>query len=161
MKLPRTTAARYMTNDSKVMKTKGLKGVPGTRHWRVERDVRRRTSLPSAGGYLGTGQPLLGTAAEDALMVYMHNQSKRGTPLTEKDAQELLRNGAIEISATNQRTGHAYGDDTDVRKLTKAFFARCKARGVPFVEKDGQGLSLQRAQAATVTVVQEFAVKVI
>ena len=55
-----------MTDDSKVMKAKGLKGVPGTRHWRVERDVRRRTSLPSAGGYLGTGQPLLGTAAEDA-----------------------------------------------------------------------------------------------
>ena len=129
MMLPRKPAARYMTDDSKVMRAKGLNGVPGTRHWRVERDVRRRTSLPSAGGYLGTGQPLLGTAAEDALMVYMHNQSKRGTPLTEKDVQELLRNGAIEIGSTNQQTGHAYDNDTDVRKLTKAFLARCKARG--------------------------------
>lgn len=160
MMLPRTTAARYMTDDSKVMKAKGLKGVPGTRHWRVERDVRRRTSLPSAGGYLGTGQPLLGTAAEDALMVYMHNQSKRGTPLILKDVEEMLRNGAIEIGAINQQTGHAYDDDTEVRKLTKTFLARCKARGVPFVEKDGQGLSLQRAQAATVKTVQDFAVKV-
>ena len=93
-------------------------------------------------------------------MVYMHNQSKRGTPLSLKDVEEMLRNGAIEIGAINQRTGHAYDDDTEVRKLTKAFLARCKARGVPFVEKDGQGLSLQRAQAATVKTVQDFAVKV-
>ena len=161
MKLPRQTAARYMMDDSKVMKAKGLKGVAGTRHWRVERDVRRRTSLRSAGGYLGTGEPMLGTAAEDALMVYMHNQSKRGTPLVQKDVEELLRDAAIKIGATNQLTGHTYGEDTNVRKLTEAFLARCKARGVPFTEKNGQGLSLQRAQAATVTAVQDFAVKVI
>jgi len=40
-----------------------------------------------------------------------------------------------------------------------AFLARCKAKGVPFVDKKGQGLSLQRAQAATVENVKEYMAK--
>ena len=114
-------------DESKVMKAKALEGVADTRHWQVERDVRRRTSPPSAGCYLGTGQALLGTAAEDAFVVYMNNQSRRGTPPIGKGAQGLLRNGAIETGAANQQTGCAYDEDTNLRKLTTAFLARCMA----------------------------------
>ena len=57
-------------------------------------------------------------------------------------------------------TGELYTQSTDVRTLTDSFLVRCKELGVPFVEKAGQGLSLQRAQAATIETLKEYMVKV-
>ena len=47
---------------------------------------KRGTSLESAGGYRGTGEAMLGQA-EQGLMVYMADQSKRGTPLIREDIE--------------------------------------------------------------------------
>ena len=66
MNVPRATIAKWLRDDHETMQLFGLRGVPGERHWKVERDVRRRTSLDSAGGHLGTGG--LGKA-EEGLMV--------------------------------------------------------------------------------------------
>jgi len=78
MNVPRATIAKWLRDDHETMQLFGLRGVPGERHWKVERDVRRRTSLDSAGGHLGTGEPMLGKA-EEGLMVSMADQAKRGT----------------------------------------------------------------------------------
>ena len=141
------------------MRNRGLKGVSGEPHWKVGRDVRRRTSLESAGGYRGTGETMLGLA-ESGVMVYMANQAKRGTPLILDDIEGILRDVAIKLGCTATATGQLYTPLTDVRKLTDAFVVRSQELGVPFVEKAGQGLPLQRAQAATVETVKEYMVKV-
>jgi len=110
------------------MRNRGLKGVSGEPHWKVGRDVRRRTSLESAGGYRGTGETMLGLA-ESGVMVYMANQAKRGTPLIRDDIEGILRDVAIKLGCTATATGQLYTPLTDVRKLTDAFLVRCKELG--------------------------------
>jgi len=160
MNVPRATIAKWLREDHETMQLYGLRGVPGERHWKVERDVRRRTSLDSAGGHLGTGEPMLGKA-EEGLMVWMADQAKRGAPVTRLDCEDILRDAAITLKCTIPRTGLPYTQSTDVRTMTDAFLARCMKKGVPFVEKAGQGLSLQRAQAATVENVTAFTTRLV
>ena len=155
MNVPYGTIKRWGTDDDTILRRSQQRGVLGEPHWKVERDVRRRTSLDSGGGYNGTGEPMLGKA-EEGMMVWMADQAKRGTPATRLDAEGVLRDAAITLGCKISTTGQSYTINTDVRKMTDAFLIRCKERGVPFVEKKGQGLSLQRAQAASIGTVKEF-----
>jgi hypothetical protein len=53
--MPYSTMHMWMTDDAVEMAKRGKRGLAGTPHYRVERDVRRRTSLPAAGGVKGGG----------------------------------------------------------------------------------------------------------
>jgi len=155
MNVPRGSIKRWLLDDADTMKKVGKTGIAGQPHWKVEHEARRRTSLDRAGGYLGSGEPMLGKA-EEGMMVWMGDQAKRGTPTTRLDAEGILREAAMTLGCRIPTTGQLYTTNTDVRKMTDAFLVRCTERGVPFVEKKGQGLSLQRAAAASVATVQEF-----
>ena len=54
-KVPYSTMRDWLKDDALVMEKKGKRGVSGTPHWKVERDVRRRTELskPGPGPVLG------------------------------------------------------------------------------------------------------------
>jgi len=131
MNVPRATIAKWLRDDHETMQLFGLRGVPGERHWKVERDVRRRNSLDSVGGHLGTGEPMLGKAEEE-LMVWMADQAKRRAPVTRLDCEDILRDAAITLKCTIPRTGLPHTQSTDVRTMTDCFLAWCMEKGVPF-----------------------------
>ena len=80
--VPYSTMKEWMMDDNKWMQMKyGRTGKSGIRHWRVEKEMRRRTALKPAGGYRGTGEPIIGTFNEKALFVHLKQQSARGTPV--------------------------------------------------------------------------------
>ena len=75
-KVPRTSLTSKWLKDDHVMmqlKTPPARGVAGTAHWRVELEVRGRTSLDKAGP-----STVLGGAVEDKLMLTISNAAKKG-----------------------------------------------------------------------------------
>lgn len=69
---PYSTMKEWMMDDNKWMQKKyGRTGKSGMRHWHVEKNMRRRTALKSAGGYRGTGEPIIGAFNEKALFVHL------------------------------------------------------------------------------------------
>ena len=149
MNVPRTTIVRWLMDDVEAMQAKGERGVSGVPHWRAHTEIRRCTTLPTAGGYRGSGGPMLGMG-EKALHVYLSDASRMGRPVTEEELPILLRQSARDLKVTTPFTGKLYAEDTDVSSLTKAFLARAEARGIPLVVRKGEGLSRQRAESATV-----------
>ena len=147
----------WMMDDNKWMQKKyGRTGKSGMRHWRVDKDMRRRTALKSAGGYRGTGEPIIGAFNEKALFVHLKQQSARGTPVAKEDVPDLLRDTCIKLKRICPTTGKLYTKDTNVTQQVRCFLSRAEEAGIPFTEKTGEGLSRQRASAATIETVQKF-----
>jgi hypothetical protein len=155
--VPYSTMKEWMMDDNKWMQKKyGRTGKSGMRHWRVEKDMRRRTALKSAGGYNGTGEPIIGAFNEKALFVHLKQQSARGTPVAKEDVPDLLRDTCIKLKRICPTTGKLYTKDTSVTQQVRCFLSRAEEAGIPFTEKTGEGLSRQRASAATIETVQKF-----
>jgi hypothetical protein len=155
--VPYSTMKEWMMDDHKWMKKKyGRAGKKGTRHWRVEKEMRRRTALKPAGGYRGTGEPIIGATNEKALFVQLKKESARGTPVAKEDVPDLLRETCMKLKRICPTTGKLYDTDTNVTQQVRCFLARAEKAGIPFKEKTGEGLSRQRASAATIETVQKF-----
>ena len=155
--VPYSTMKEWMMDDHKWMQQKKKRsGKKGTRHWRVEKEIRRRTELKRAGGYRGTGEPVIGAANEKALFVQLKQESARGTPVAMEDVPDLLRETCIKLKRICPTTGKLYTNDTDVSQQVRGFLGRAEQAGIPFTEKTGEGLSRQRASAATIETVQKF-----
>ena len=131
---------RWIADDDKVIKKKGLRGVEGTPHYIVEWNVRGRRTLTAPGS-----NPVLGQA-ETVLMHRMAEAAEANQPLPPENLPDILRSTAVQIGAANQ-FGELYTEESDVRKLTKSFKARAAAEGVTFKKKSGQQVSLQRADS--------------
>ena len=89
-KVPRNSAVKWLKDDHDVMrsKTPPQRGVSGTSHWRVELEVRGRTSLDKPGP-----DTVLGQAAEDKLMLEICESARMGwayVMLASNSAHSLL-----------------------------------------------------------------------
>jgi hypothetical protein len=155
-KVPRKTMNTWRQDDHKVRQSKGFeRGVQGEPHWKIEFEVRGRTSLSKAGP-----QTVLG-AAETALMLEMANMAQKNMPYEEEEIADMVRDTAIEMKAIDPKTKTAYHKDSNVVQLVLGFKERCLARGVSFVLKGGRGLSKQRYWNATPEVLNHYRDKVI
>ena len=152
MNVPRSTITDWLRSDVKVM---GARGAPNIAHWRAEREIRRRTSLTKAGGFRGTGLPMLG-AAEKALQVYVADRTKMGLPIPADAIPNILRDTAVSLKVIPTRTGKKYDSNTRVNGLYHGFVSRANAAGVPIGERKVQALSRDRASSATVENIQQF-----
>jgi len=103
-------------------------------HWKAEKEVRRRSVLPRAGGYMGTGRPMLGTA-EQALMVYCADEARKGTPVSEDLLPALLRDTAIRLKVRIPNSGQMYTNDTKPSSLVNGFIKRSGEKGIPFMRQ--------------------------
>ena len=135
--VPRTTMLKWLEDDATARQKVGKRGVAGTPHWRVERDVRRRTKLNKPGP-----GPLLGSA-EDLLMLRVGRMALANTPYEEEEIEEMLRDTAITLDLKTKQ-GRPYDRFSNVTELMKGFRKRCIDEGVIFVVKGGQKLSQQR-----------------
>ncbi len=93
MNVPYSTIRRWLMDDDKYMQqyqTPAKRGVKGTAHWKVESEQRRRTELKSAGGYMGTGAPMLGIHTEQKLFLKMKEEAQSGTPYMTDEVAGLL-----------------------------------------------------------------------
>ena len=91
--------------------TSGFKGKP---HWKVEKEMRLRKKLQPAGGYQGTGYSALGEATEKRLMLELSEAAQRGTPYSQQEQPEILRDTAVKLKRTSSVTGQLYTKDTNV-----------------------------------------------
>ena len=124
MNVPSSTIRRWLMDDDKYMQqhqTPAKRGVKGTAHWKVESEQRRRTELKPAGGYMGTGAPMLGTHTEQKLFLKMKEESQSGTPYMTDEVAGLLLETAKKLKKVAPSTGLLYTDDTDVAGLHTAF----------------------------------------
>eukprot|EP00964_Phaeocystis_antarctica_P036664 scaffold20940_cov96-Phaeocystis_antarctica.AAC.2 len=139
-RVPASTMAEWCMDDA----AKVPNGVTGSPHWLVERDVRRRThrSKPGPGPVLGEG--------EDALMLAMGNAAKKSMPFEIEEVEEIIRDMCIRLKLVDHR-GTAYSAYSDVSTLRDAFLKRCEAKGVCFVQREGQKLSTARHFATSDT----------
>jgi hypothetical protein len=111
--------------------------------WLVERDERRRTSLPNSGGVKGGGT-VLGKAAEAKLILEIVEAAKARCPLTRDELEEIVRNLAIELKLKIAKTGQSYTALSDVSTLVTAFLVRAAKRGVYITEKTARKYAVQR-----------------
>ena len=145
MVVPHGSMRAWLAMDVDAMASKGIRGMVGVRHWRAEKESRGRTTLPRAGDYSGSGEPMLGKA-EDAMMVFCADEARKGTPASEDSLPELLLGVSIKLGCINTYTSKLYDKSTDVRHLARGFIERCKKKGVPLKACTGKGLSVQRAE---------------
>ena len=128
------------------MMEKKLKGgVKGQPHWLVERDVRRRTSLPQNGGVKGGGTKLGG--AEKLLCTRFARMAQQGMPYLTDEVDEIVRDTCIELGLSDH-LGQPYHADSNVSKLAQNFIRRCEEDGIPLVCKNGTKLAKIRADSA-------------
>ena len=98
--IPYSTMQRWcMDDDVFQRKYKNKRGAKGTPHWKVERDIRRRKSLPQNGPGTTLG------AAEDVIMMEISTSALRGFPWLEEDMEEVIRDTLVELKIKNPRTG--------------------------------------------------------
>ena len=100
IEVPYSSAQRWcMDDDVFQRKYKNKRGAKGTPHWKVERDIRRRKSLPQNGPGTTLG------AAEDVIMMEISTSALRGFPWLEEDMEEVIRDTLVELKIKNPRTG--------------------------------------------------------
>ena len=129
------------------MAEKKLKGgVKGQPHWLVERDVRRRTSLPQNGGVKGGGTVLGG--AEKVLCTKFARMAQQGMPYLTDEVHEIVRDTCMELELRDNTTGQPYHADSNVSTLVQNFIRRCEEEGIPLVGKFGTKLAKIRADSA-------------
>lgn len=159
MNVPYSTIRRWLMDDDKYMQqyqTPAKRGVKGTAHWKVESEQRRRTELKSAGGYMGTGAPMLGIHTEQKLFLKMKEEAQSGTPYMTDEVAGLLLETAKKLKKVAPSTGLLYTDDTGVTGLHTAFLQRARAAGVPFRDTEGEPLSRARANGQNPEAVESF-----
>jgi hypothetical protein len=111
MVVPHGSMRAWLAMDVDAMASKGIRGMVGVRHWRAEKESRGRTTLPRAGGYSGSGEPMLGKA-EDAMMVFCADEARKGTPVSEDSLPELLLGVSIKLGCINTYTSKLYDKST-------------------------------------------------
>jgi len=127
--------------------------------WLVERDVKRRTSLPKSGGTTG-GSTVLGEAVEKKLMTEMADAACARCPYMFDEICDIMRDTAIELELVIPKTGTPYNKLTDVTALAAGFIRRCAQAGVHFLEKRGRKLGLQRLVNQNYSALKAYAAKV-
>jgi hypothetical protein len=127
--------------------------------WLLERDERRRTSLPTSGGVKGGGT-VLGKAAEDKLILEIVEAAKAKCPFTREELEEVVRDTAIKLELKIAKTGQPYVESTDVSALTDAFLARAAKKGVHILKKGGRKYALQRLVNQSADSLKRYAAKI-
>lgn len=133
-------------------------GPQGAPRWLVERDQRRRHSLPQSGGVKGGGT-VLGRAAELRIMIEIAQAAKAKMPFLKEELEELIRKTAIELGCLVRKTGQPYTQLTDVKTLVAAFIRRAAQDGIHLVEKNARKFAVQRHINQNYTALKAFAVK--
>ena len=149
-KVPYSTMRDWLKDDALVMEKKGKRGVSGTPHWKVERDVRRRTELskPGPGPVLGAG--------EKALVVKMADAANKGMPYSDEEIGDVLRDSAIKLKLKHPSDGKPYTLKSDVRSLTAGFLRRADEAGITFENKEGRSFARVRANSATMGILVKY-----
>jgi len=149
-KVPYSTMRDWLKDDALVMEKKGKRGVSGTPHWKVERDVRRRTELskPGPGPVLGAG--------EKALVVKMADAANKGMPYSDEEIGDVLRDSAIKLKLKHPSDGKPYTLKSDVRSLTAGFLRRADEAGITFENKEGRSFARVRANSATLGILVKY-----
>ena len=149
-KVPYSTMRDWLKDDALVMEKKGKRGVSGTPHWKVERDVRRRTELskPGPGPVLGAGKK--------ALIVKMADAANRGMPFSDEEIGDVLRDSAIKLKLKHPSDGKPYTLKSDVRSLTAGFLRRADEAGITFENKEGRSFARVRANSATMGILVKY-----
>jgi len=132
--VPYSTIYRWAAIDERHQKPK----------WLVERDMRRRTSLPQFGGVKGGGT-VLGATAEKKLMVEIATAAKAHCPYRYDEVVYLVRKTAVDLGLKIGKTGMPYTMTTDVSRLVASFIQRCAQQKVHILEKRGRTLGEEAA----------------
>ena len=157
-KVPRDTMKRWLRDDVAVVEsgsnvTAG-RVYPGWPHWKAERE-RGRTSLSKPGGVKGGGSRL-GEEAEKRLMGILSRAALSSAPYRIDEVEEMIRQTAVDAKLNVHKTGKPYTMTTNVRELLEGFLRRCREEGIFLLCKEGRPLSIARANAGTMQVLQEY-----
>ena len=153
-RVPRTSINRWLKDDHEAQRLKGLRGIVGTEHWKVELEVRGRTSLskPGPGTMLG--------AAENFLMLKLAEAAKKGWQYLEEEVHDLVLNTCIELKLKNPVNKQLYTLASNIRTLVTSFLQRCEDKGVPLIWSSGRKLSLARALKSNWEILERYSTQV-
>ena len=84
-----------------------------------------------------------------------------GMPYLEEEADGLLQEVAIELGVLDPKIKRPYHENSNVVQLTKNFLRRCEGKNIPLVPKNATGLSMIRAESATLDALKKYRDEVI
>ena len=150
-RVPYASMHRWHRDDDEVMREQGKRGMPGSPHWLVELEVRRRKSLPLP------GRPTVLGAAEDVLALEMGRAAAKNQPYADEEVAQMLLETAISLQLVDPVTKKPYTLLSNIRSLAEGFKERCKKAGICFVLCNGRKLSRQRYFNANPETLTEYA----